>query len=251
MKKTIRLLFSSLFLLGLAIESNAQSGTVVAGGNASGTGGTASYSVGEVAYTTINSTGGIVIQGIQQAYTVADLPITLLEFNALVTDKKQVALTWVTVSEHNNKYFEVERSQDGSSFEKVLTLDSKGNSANAQDYDALDASPLTGTSYYRLKQTDIDGKSTYSKSVRVNIALENELKAYPNPTTSILNLQITGAATKQLTYGIYSIDGKLIAEQKINNDLTIISTSNLSNGVYLLKVKDKSTLVKSFKLIKN
>ncbi len=250
MKKTIRLLFGIFLLTGLITKTNAQSGTVVAGGNASGTGGTASYSVGEVAYSTITSSGGIVIQGIQQAYTIADLPITLLEFNALVTDKKQVALTWVTVSEHNNKYFEVERSQDGASFEKVLTVDSKGNSTNAQDYSALDASPLIGTSYYRLKQTDIDGKSTYSKSVRVNIS-ENELKAYPNPTTSILNLQITGASTRQLTYGIYSIDGKLMTEQKINNDLTIISTSNLSNGVYLLQVKDKGTLVKSFKLIKN
>ena len=251
MKKTIRFLFGIFLLTGLITKTNAQSGTVVAGGNASGTGGTASYSVGEVEYTTITSSGGIVIQGIQQAYTVADLPITLLEFNALVTDKKQVALTWVTVSEHNNKYFEVERSQDGASFEKVLIVDSKGNSTNAQDYASLDASPLTGVSYYRLKQTDINGKSTYSKSVRVNIALENELKAYPNPTTSILHLQISGAATKQLSYAIYSINGKLIAEQKINNDLTIISTSNLSNGVYLLQVKDKGTLVKSFKLIKN
>ena len=251
MKKTIRLLFSSLVFLGFVAKPYAQSSPVASGGEASGSGGTASYSVGEVAYTTINSSGGIVIQGIQQAYTPADLPISLVEFNAVVTDQKQVALTWETVSEHNNQYFEVERSQDGLSFEKVLSVDSKGNSNNAQDYSALDASPLTGVSYYRLKQTDIDGKSTYSKSVSVNIANENELKAYPNPTTSILNLQISGAATRQLTYAIYAIDGKLVEEQKINNDLTIISTSNLSNGIYLLEVKDKNTLVKSFKLIKN
>ena len=66
MKKTIRLLFGIFILTGLITKTNAQSGTVVAGGNASGTGGTASYSVGEVAYSTITSSGGIVIQGIQQ-----------------------------------------------------------------------------------------------------------------------------------------------------------------------------------------
>jgi len=251
MNKIIRLLFCCLILVGFLAKPYAQSTPLSSGGDASGSGGTASYSLGEVAYTSINSTGGFVIQGVQQAYTPAELPINLLEFTAVVTDKKQVSLNWITVYEHNNQSFEVERSQNGIDFEKVVSFASKGNSSSAQDYSALDATPFTGISYYRLKQTDIDGKVTYSKGVSVDItATGSQLKAYPNPTTSILNLQINGATSKQLTYSIYSVDGKLVNKQTINNDLTIISTSALANGTYILQVKDKSTLIKSFKIIK-
>ena len=251
--KMTRLLFLGILCLMIAShKSFAQSTPVASGGEANGSGGTASYSLGEVAYTTITSNQGIIIQGVQQAYTPADLPISLLEFKATVTDKKEVSLTWTTVSEHNNQYFTVERSKDGETFVELQRVDSKGNSVESQEYEAADNSPLTGTSYYRLKQTDNNGTFTYSKTVAVSVpASDNELTAYPNPSTTILNLQIKDAATKKLTYSLYSIDGKLISQQPINNDLTVIPTSTLVNGIYLLQVKDNNKSIKSFKIIKN
>lgn len=251
MKKTLRLLLSCLMLAGVLVKPYAQSTPLSSGGNAVGAGGTVSYSLGEVAYEAINSAGGILIEGVQQPYSPKDLPISLLDFNALVNDKKQVSLHWVTVSEYNNKSFEVERSKDGSSFEKVIAVASKGNSSKSQDYVALDIAPFSGVSYYRLKQTDFDGKVTYSKSIQVVITIvDGELKAFPNPTTSILHLQINGATSKQYVYTIYSVDGKLVNQQTIDSDLTTITTTSLANGVYILQVKEKNTLVKSFKIIK-
>ena len=252
MKNICRILLFCYILVGISSVAFAQGIPVAAGGDAKGIGGTVNYSVGEVVYTTNKSASGVVIQGIQQGYTISELPISLLQFTATIANKSQVLLTWETSSEHNNHYFEVERSINGVSFGKILTVDSKGNSTSTQEYTAIDASPSTGISYYRLKQIDIDGKSTYSKSIAVTFAsTENELKAYPNPTTSILNLQINDVISRKLTYALYTINGKLITQQNVNNNTTTITTSNLAIGTYLLQVKEKGVMVKSFKIIKN
>ena len=252
MRITRLVLIGSFYLLIASSKSNAQSGTVASGGTASGKGGSVSYSLGEVVFTSINSAKGIVIQGIQQGYTPADLPISLLEFKATVTSDKQVILDWATASELNNNYFTVEHSKDGITFEEVATVKSKGNSNN-QEYTSTDIAPYSGISYYRLKQTDINGQSNYSKIVAVSIvgSNSNELSTYPNPTTTTLNLQIKDASSKKLTYSLYTVDGKLISQESITNDLTVISTTNLANGVYVLQVKQNNSTIKSFRVIKN
>lgn len=252
MNNIFKLCLVLLILIGTSACVSAQGIPVAAGGNATGSGGTVSYSVGEVVYATKKTASGVVIEGIQQAYTSTELPISLLQFTATVVNKLQVQLNWETASETNNAYFEVERSTDGVSFSNVVTVKSKGNSASTLEYDAVDNTPETGISYYRLKQVDIIGKSTYSKSIAVSITpTEKELKVYPNPTTTILNLQISDATSRSLTYTLYTINGKLIEQQQINSNTTTITTSGLANGTYLLQVKDKSTLIKSFKIIKN
>ena len=252
MNNIFKLCLVLLILIGTSACVSAQGIPVAAGGNATGSGGTVSYSVGEVVYATKKTASGVVIEGIQQAYTSTELPISLLQFTATVVNKLQVQLNWETASETNNAYFEVERSTDGVSFSNVVTVKSKGNSASTLEYDAVDNTPETGISYYRLKQVDISGKSTYSKSIAVSITpTEKELKVYPNPTTTILNLQISDATSRSLTYTLYTINGKLIEQQQINSNTTTITTSGLANGTYLLQVKDKSTLIKSFKIIKN
>jgi len=252
MKNIIRFWFAFLILTVFAISASAQGTPVSSGGDAKGSGGTVSYSVGEVVYTTKKSASGLVIEGIQQSYTTTELPISLLSFTATVSNKSQVQLSWETASEQNNKSFEVERSVNGVSFSKILTVNSKGNSISTQDYSAEDINPATGIAYYRLKQIDIDGNSTYSKTIAVTIiSSESELKAYPNPTTSVLILQTNNASSRQLSFVLYSIDGKLILHQNINSNTTSITTAGFVAGTYLLQVKDKGTLVKSFKIIKN
>ena len=253
MKHIFKLWLAWLIYTNISACAIAQGTPVSAGGDARGSGGTVSYSVGEVAYTSKKSLGGVVIEGIQQGYSTTELPISLLEFSAFAKDKSNVLLSWETASETNNKYFEVERSSDGRFFSKILSVDSKGNGTITQAYNAVDPFPLTGISFYRLKQIDIDGKSTYSKSISINIAstTDAELKVYPNPITSILNLQVDNAVAHQLVYALYTIDGKLVSQQKINSNTTTISTSGLVSGTYLLQVKENGNLKKSFKIIKN
>jgi hypothetical protein len=84
-----------------------------------------------------------------------------------------VFLEWVTKSERNNDYFSIERSEDGKIFETIKQINGAGNSTKKLHYDFTDYSPLRGTNYYRLKQTDYDGKSEYSKIITITIQDDN------------------------------------------------------------------------------
>lgn len=96
------------------------------------------------------------------------LPIELIYFNAKPI-KDQVDLSWVTASEQNNDYFTIERSSDAINFKELFRKPGSGNSINRMHYSITDFSPLRCYSYYKLKQTDYDGHSTYSGVVAVNI----------------------------------------------------------------------------------
>ena len=99
------------------------------------------------------------------------LPIELMFFSAQVK-ANQVALHWATASEQDNESFTIERSADGFNWDIVTTLNGAGTSIHRIDYTARDQRPLSGLSYYRLKQTDFDGHFTYSNIVSVVIDTE-------------------------------------------------------------------------------
>ena len=106
------------------------------------------------------------VDGADQDNTV--LPIELIYFDATCDKEGYVDLNWSTASELNNDYYTIERSRDAVSFEQVKEVDAAGNSGNILAYNEKDESPILGTSYYRLKQTDLDGSFSYSKIVRVD-----------------------------------------------------------------------------------
>lgn len=95
------------------------------------------------------------------------LPIELSQFNANILDDN-VVLKWTTESETNNDYFSIERSSDGNDWTLISIVKSLKESHSSIHYSSYDFSPINGLSYYRLKQTDVDGTSTYSGIVSVN-----------------------------------------------------------------------------------
>ncbi len=115
------------------------------------------------------------------------LPIDLISFEANVNDDK-VDLKWITAAEINNDYFTVERSENGKDWEEVLVISGAGNSSQLIEYFEVDYEPISGLSYYRLKQTDFDGSYTYSNVVAVMynpITPQKEaIYVYPNPVNS-------------------------------------------------------------------
>jgi hypothetical protein len=114
------------------------------------------------------------------------LPIELIEFDAFIEDDI-VLLNWKTASESNNDYFTIERSQDGLNWIALLNIKGAGNSSETISYQTMDHNAFLGVNYYRLKQTDYDGRFDYSKttSVTFNSHRDNSLHVYPNPGTSI------------------------------------------------------------------
>jgi len=162
------------------------------------------------------------------------LPITLISFNAkLINGETQI--TWITASEVNNDYFTVERSGDGVTFEPIATVDGAGNSNQKLNYETIDKNPLSGTSYYRLKQTDYDGSYQYSNWVAINNYFGNapEITLYPNPNRGKFTIT---SNTEYTNIQICNVFGSILMEQKPTSLKTMVDATNLPNGIYFVKI---------------
>ena len=244
--------FITTVVLLCSLLMYAQQGFVSVGGDSKSADGSVSFSVGQVDYNYYSNASNLVIEGLQQPYEIsAPLPITLLYFKANGTKENTVILKWSTTSENNNNYFTIERSKDASNFTKVSTVPSKGNSSIRQDYESTDFQPYQGVSYYRLIQTDKDGKFSLSQIEKVIInGAQFTATASPNPTRDIVQLRISGEINKSLNYLLFDMNGKVLMKANVANALTSINLSNLAQGSYVLKIVQEGKSVQSFKIIK-
>jgi hypothetical protein len=156
---SIKTMVLGCFLFGSTGNLNAQDGTVAAGGNASGTGGTVNYSIGVINYTTASGTGGSASLGIQQPFEIFA--------TAIATD---------------------------------------GGNLSAQ--------------------------------------------VYPNPAADFVVLRLNNSVNQNLSYALFDMQGRIIAQQKVYTQQVIIPIAELANGAYFIKVLN-NTEVKTFKIIKN
>lgn len=165
------------------------------------------------------------------------LPITLVAFDAVATSDG-VQLNWTTASEKHNERFTVERSPDALAFSPVLQLPGAGNSSEMLQYAATDNTPLPGISYYRLRQTDIDGTSTLSPVVVVEgHGKADVFSVFPNPSDAPVIELPAAAVGKHLD--IHSMTGVLLYSGMLST--TGFQSASLGAGTYLLTVTDPRT----------
>ncbi|MBI3133712.1 MAG: DUF2341 domain-containing protein [Bacteroidetes bacterium] len=174
----------------------------------------------------------------------AILPIELINFNAISMQNNDVEIVWATASEINNAYFTVERSQDGITWEIVKKINGAGNSSSVLNYNAIDSYPFSGISYYRLKQTDFDGQSSYSEIRSVTIQ-DTQITIYPNPTNNHITLTDNKAELGQIL--ICDMLGRDVTPQtqQINKteSIVVVDLSNLNPGIYIVKTKTTASIV--------
>ena len=175
------------------------------------------------------------------------LPISLVYFDAKPTNQSTVDVTWRTESEINNAFFTVERSANGNNFEEVARVSGAGNSSKSINYKTTDYSPLPGTSYYRLKQTDFDGTFTYSRIVAVQMQKQSSLTISPNPAGQDgIRIHLSESNESRLSIQITDALGKVVyinyLDKKDGEFTTRINTSWLSSGVYFITVSGGATL---------
>jgi Glycosyl hydrolase family 57/Secretion system C-terminal sorting domain len=170
------------------------------------------------------------------------LPIELLDFKATKKGSKALLL-WQTASEINSFGFDVEKSSDGENFSKIGFL--KANNTPSV-YRFVDDN-LIQTSYYRLNQVDIDGKSEYSKIVSLSENKSKVLaKVYPNPFSQYIAIDLS----KTVSLELLDVVGRLIYSEKNVSERAIIQTDVLAKGVYFLKISDGIETMTE-KMIKN
>jgi hypothetical protein len=161
-----------------------------------------------------------------------------------------VSLDWVTATETNNDHFTIERSADGISFSPLLTVAGAGNSSSTLYYHALDESPLSGISYYRLQQTDFNGSSTWSNIVAVEMATELSVNIFPNPSSSGQEVQvnISGSGDGSVLVVVNDMLGreyysKVFIFENGPCAFAIDKEHNLAAGVYLVTASSNDKLV--------
>ena len=174
------------------------------------------------------------------------LPITLMYFNAHAINNI-VNLSWATASEINNDYFTIERSEDGKNFENLLQKKGAGNSTAKLYYSAADENPFLGTAYYRLKQTDYDGRFTYStiKSVRyksINKSPNIEIESIgPNPFNDQLNIHYNVLSEGNMEVQLISNSGQLVFKDAVrvikgSNSYSFLEGNSLQRGIYIIRL---------------
>ena len=175
------------------------------------------------------------------------LPIELIHFNARYIND-EVNFDWATATETNNDFFTIEHSVDGINFQPILFQSGSGNSTSTLYYTNTDKNPTAGINYYRLKQTDFDGQSSYSeiKVVMVNhkIKIEQSISIEnisPNPFNNDFNIQFSTTKSGIAEIKIVSTDSKEVYDTKSIVELGINTVSinemeQIKAGIYFLTI---------------
>lgn len=137
------------------------------------------------------------------------LPVALVSFKA-VLEENLVKLTWITASERNNAYFNIQRSTDGVYFETIGKVLGNDNSNETIIYNYLDREGPDGVVYYRLMQVDHDGTPSLSTVIRINKSGSDEVKIYPNPVENILTLDMSFSETSDFLFVVTNSIGTIV-----------------------------------------
>jgi len=178
------------------------------------------------------------------------MPVEWLSFEADYIDNA-VKLNWSTASEKDNDYFTIERSADAQTWNEIGIVNGAGNSSTIHDYEFVDplfnSPPLKGGEpagegvvYYRLKQTDYDGKYSYSNIVYVKPETTDDLQlAVDNSSPEELKCTLFTREDADVTLCIIDLQGRILQKEKVHAfkgaNFFQLSISNLNSGLYFIK----------------
>lgn len=172
----------------------------------------------------------------------AILPVEMVAFTAVCSDE-QVEVQWTTASEINNDFFTIERSADALNYMPLGTVSGVGNSSVLQNYFFTDTDPLSGTSYYRLKQTDFDGTTvtfpaaavpSCGGSEGVSVVIGNSL------SQGNVWVSVNHAAGQDVLIGITDVLGRRVYSRMIRSvpdSYHLNADIQLAPGVYVVNAR--------------
>ncbi len=168
------------------------------------------------------------------------LPVRWLSFTGRYFNAA-VELNWSTSLEQNNDMFTVERSSDGINYSAIGTVKGKGNASTTSVYNFVDPRPLSGTGHYRIKQTDRDGKISYSDVIRVSSSSPSMrgLRLFPNPAAGNIPLTLENSSwtNKKVNVTIFNAVGGIVYQDQVTfgaDGRSKVNISSLQKGSYFV-----------------
>lgn len=169
------------------------------------------------------------------------LPVEFEQFNGIPT-QGGIQLEWSTLSEVNSSHFTIDHLVDGD-FELLGTVDAKGNTQQRQVYSLLDVRPADGINYYKLTAIDIDGTISYTEIISVDWSIQ-VVKVFPNPASNVISIEIPFSGEK--TIRLIAMDGKVLREEKSEDQKIIWGIENLAGGAYQVQIMTQNEIMNDF-----
>ncbi len=161
------------------------------------------------------------------------------------TEGSLVRLQWYTLQEVNNTGFTLERSLSGPTghFKPLAVVASKavqGQSTGRLDYGFADRDAFTGKAFYRVKQTDKDGRVIYSRTISLVKAANGltSLSVYPNPVKDVVTVSLSSAVKPASVLVVNDLAGRVLLTRRITAQTTQVDVSGLPAGIYQLLYTD-------------
>ena len=174
------------------------------------------------------------------------LPVNLQSFDASINNCVS-KINWRSNTEDNLKSYSLEYSNDGTKYNSFYEVNAKGNNNSYN----TEHKAAEGKVFYRLKSVDFDGKYEYSKIISLNIICnKNWAVIYPNPTTQIINVNISTLNKLPTTVVLYDAMGKKILSQLLQNGINKIDVSKIALGIYTLTFSENTGIKNSSIIIK-
>ncbi len=170
--------------------------------------------------------------------TTSALPVTLSSFTALCHGAG-VSIKWSSKQEYNSKEYTLQKSNTGNSFEDVVTIPAAGQSNSPLHYFYSDNNAFPNKTYYRLKQTDRDGKFTYSKIITVGCnGNEPEVYLFPNPAVNEITISIKNNSQKVRSIVITDVSGRTIKwiQPLASAGNITLDVRSLQKGIYWVRI---------------
>jgi len=170
--------------------------------------------------------------------SAAPLPIQMTAFT-VECQNYFALLQWTTATEINNDYFTIDRTQDGINFETVAVVKGMGNSTSSHNYSAIDYTPLNGTSYYRISQTDFNGVTTNLNTITFKTCESTQSVNAFTLNNSTIDVQINSLADDNYTLTLMNTLGQVVFTQTKSaamglNDYKL--NTQVARGVYILQI---------------
>lgn len=166
-----------------------------------------------------------------EVFETASLPVELTKFD-VKTNQTAALLTWTTASEKDNAEFQIERSNNGTTFTSIGTVKGSGTTNTEHTYNFNDETPLS-MGYYRLRQIDFNGTSTVSKVVSVARDKGGLARFYPSVTKGELTIEVPNNAPTSIS--ISDLTGRTVTTKTMTGTEKV-DVSELSNGTYFLTI---------------
>ena len=165
------------------------------------------------------------------------LPVKWLSITGNVSASNIATINWL-VQEQNVAQYDIQKSTDERNFSTISTVATKGNGQH--NYSFTDATALTGTGFYRIRQIDVDGRNSISATVKLGSVNEKAAAVYPVParSTVVITVPQTLVATNA---SLFDNSGRQIKTILLTNTASTIDVSTLASGVYILRFANGST----------